>query len=130
MCIYIYLYIYIAIYLYLYLYLHIYPYTYIIYIYIYICVNITTNTSTTQSQLMECMAPIILLLFWRREASQSTVTAGVISLRFVISFLPFWQKWNLISIDKMSCKHYSRWDRKKEYNCTCVYFIKISMIGF
>ena len=50
--------------------------------------------------------------------------AGVISSR------PFWQKWNFISVDKKSSKHYPKWNHMKENICTCVYFIKTKMIGF
>ena len=40
--------------------------------------------------------------------------AGVISLRL------FWQKWNFISGDKISCKHHPKWNHMKGNICTCV----------
>ena len=42
------------------------------------------------------------------------LVAGVISLR------SFWQKWNFISDDKISCKHYPKWNHMKGNICTCV----------
>ena len=38
----------------------------------------------------------------------------------VISLRSFWQKWNFISDDKTSCKHYPKWNHMKENICTCV----------
>ena len=38
----------------------------------------------------------------------------------VISLRSFWQKWNLISGDKISCKHYPKWNHMKGNICTCV----------
>ena len=46
--------------------------------------------------------------------------AGVISLR------SFWQELNFISRDKMSCKHYPKWNKIKGN----IYFIKTKIIGF
>ena len=42
------------------------------------------------------------------------LVTGVISLR------SFWQKWNLISGEKISCKHYLKWYKMKGNICTCV----------
>ena len=42
------------------------------------------------------------------------LVAGVISLR------SFWQKWNFISGDKISYKHYPKWNHTKGNICTCV----------
>ena len=50
--------------------------------------------------------------------------AGVISLR------SFWQKMNFVSGDKISCKHYRKWNHIKQNICTCIYFIKTKMLGF
>ena len=50
--------------------------------------------------------------------------AGVILLRW------FWQKWNFISGDKISCKNYPKWNQLKIKICACVYFMKTKMIGF
>ena len=36
------------------------------------------------------------------------------------SLWPFWQKWNFISGDKTSCKHYPKWTHMKGNTCTCV----------
>ena len=52
------------------------------------------------------------------------LTAGVISLQ------SFWQKCNFLSSDKISCKHYPKWNHMKGNICACVYFIKRKMIGF
>ena len=42
------------------------------------------------------------------------LVVGVISLR------SFWQKWNFISGDKISCKRYPKWNHMKGNICTCV----------
>ena len=40
------------------------------------------------------------------------------SMRVWISYRSFWQKWNFISGDKISCKHYPKWDA---YTCPSNY---------
>ena len=42
------------------------------------------------------------------------LVSGVVSLR------SFWQKWNFISSDKISCKHYPKQNQMKGNICTCV----------
>ena len=46
----------------------------------------------------------------------------------VISLWLYWQKWNFISGDKMSCEHYPKWDYTKGNICAWAYFIKTSII--
>ena len=50
--------------------------------------------------------------------------AGVVPLRSC------WQKWKFILGDKMSCRHYPKWNHMKENIFAYVYFIKAKMIGF
>ena len=42
------------------------------------------------------------------------LVSGVVSMR------SFWQKWNFISADQLSCKHYPKWNHMKGNICTCV----------
>ena len=46
--------------------------------------------------------------------TEMKLTAGVISL------WSFWQKWNLISGEKILCKHYPKWNHMKGNICTGV----------
>ena len=45
---------------------------------------------------------------------ETKLVTGVISMR------SFWQKWNFISGEKISCKHYLKWYQMKGNICACV----------
>ena len=42
------------------------------------------------------------------------------SMRVWISYRSFWQKWNFISCDQISCKHYPKWNA---YKCPSKYWV-------
>ena len=42
------------------------------------------------------------------------------SMRVWISYQPLWQKWHSILVDKISCKHYPKWNA---YTCPSKYWV-------
>ena len=76
----------------------------------------------------ECLHEISFRVKWKiliLVSGQFLITVYIIQPEMklvtgVISLRSFWQKWNLVSGEKISCKHYLKWYKMKGNICTCV----------
>ena len=78
--------------------------------------------------LRKCLREISFREKWNifiSVSGQSLVTVYMIQPEVklivdVISLRSFWQKWNFMSGNKISCKNYPKWNHMKGTICTCV----------